>query len=571
MFKKSLLALSIASASLVANAGTITVQVDEVNTAALIALNATSTDVDACSAAATALGVTATGATLTGGVAETFTTAAVSVADGIYTPSSVVNDTVTTCTIVVADTLIGADTAKYSLEGATENGVILDVDLITGVGGIAEENSVIFTVVGGTIDSALSLGATLVSDSGQGVFTLNGIVGNTVLFSADPGYSNPSQPLEILSLAGVAVVPDAGVTELSLSAVTQNTAAIVVDTSDEEKVTNIANQYSSTVVAGFDGIIDVSKERLSLVPHADPTDDSVYTLNGNVQDAMDTDSLVIRTQLQTTVGNLDADTQELTLTGDFTWLNDMDAAANGGNADAVLDEAEILAAITFTPYTDLTVGGVFNTGGDDALTGASLSVDQKTLTLELTDGGDQIVDEYAHVEFTVPGETNGTTALITQDFTLDVVAMEIAATTDMDATPTDIDAGEWTLNGSVITIPYMPFGENTKVIMRHTSTSAQVGDVTVRYMLEDTDASDGNDWVSVGVVVSDVANGVLDIRDVVMNAIMADAGVTKGKVAIEITTNVPNDDVTVYAAYNVKNSADDRGFVGTFGSHGSAQ
>jgi hypothetical protein len=116
----------------------------------------------------------------------------------------------------------------------------------------------------------------------------------------------------------------------------------------------------------------------------------------------------------------------------------------------------------------------------------------------------------------------------------------------------------------------MAFGPNTKPIIRHTSTGNQVGDITVKYLLEDTVTDNANEWISVGTAYTDVSRGVLNITEEVMKLIQDDIGAEKGKVAIEITTNVPAADVTVFAGYNVKNSADDRAVVGTFGELGAA-
>ena len=137
----------------------------------------------------------------------------------------------------------------------------------------------------------------------------------------------------------------------------------------------------------------------------------------------------------------------------------------------------------------------------------------------------------------------------------------------------DLDSGEWTLNGSVLTVPYMPFGDNTQVILRHTNTGDQNGNISIRYMVEAArDGSRAADlaWVAIpGVLTTPTEGGVLNIADEVMDAIKAHAGITKGKVAIEITTEAPEGDITVYAAYKVTTDSD-RGFVGTFGEHGSA-
>ncbi|MFC0117845.1 hypothetical protein ACFFK7_07915 [Pseudoalteromonas xiamenensis] len=108
----------------------------------------------------------------------------------------------------------------------------------------------------------------------------------------------------------------------------------------------------------------------------------------------------------------------------------------------------------------------------------------------------------------------------------------------------DVAFGGWTLNGSQVEVPYMPFGDNTAVVLRLTNTSTKTGDLTVRYMLEGA----VSEWKSVGVVAS-IKPGVTDIGALVMDAIKADAKVTKGKVAIELTTNVPGANVEITALF----------------------
>jgi hypothetical protein len=121
----------------------------------------------------------------------------------------------------------------------------------------------------------------------------------------------------------------------------------------------------------------------------------------------------------------------------------------------------------------------------------------------------------------------------------------------------DVAFGSWTLNGSVVQVPYLPFGDNTVAMLRLTNTSTKTGDLSVRYLLEGS----VNEWKSLGVVGS-IGPGVTNISNLVMDAIKADADVTKGKVAIELTTNVPTDNVDVTAIFKVISDAD-RGVVAT--------
>jgi hypothetical protein len=582
MFKKTLLAASIlGGASFAANAAQITVSVDETTAPTAIDAAATATPADACTTAATTLGVSVDLATFTLTAAGSQTVNVTnSVADGALTAaSSVVLTANDVCDVTVAETLVGASSAKYSAEGAAANGVVLDVDLVTGIGGIQAEQTITFTVVGGTIDESLSAGATLVSEAatiagttGDNAFTLNGVPNpTTILFSANSTYLTPAVQREILSLAGVAVIPNPGVTEVKLSAVTRNTTGLEVDNADDEAVTNIDNQYSVAVTAALDGIIDVSDERLSLVVNDDDNYNSTAPGNVNgtptpgVAELANTDTLVVKVNVETTQGNLVPASADLVIKGDFGWM------ANFNTDDTTpITSTELANGVAYASSADYAATPAAGSDTVNTATDFAMNAEYDELTISITPGitapaTAAELDPYHTITLTVPGDQT----LNQTDF-LATLTTSDGATGSAVVVPADTKVGEWTLNGSIVTIPYMPFGPNTKVILRHTSTSNQIGDITVRYILEDLDPANGDNWVSVGTVVTDVANGVLDIRDAVMDAIEADTGLDKGKVAIEITTNVPAEDVTVYAAYNVKNSADDRGFVGTFGKLGSA-
>ena len=294
-----------------------------------------------------------------------------------------------------------------------------------------------------------------------------------------------------------------------------------------------ASQFSSVVTTGFDATIDVNQQRLGF---DDPgTTDAVVITPTNDSGAVEFDATPTGVTY-TIYGDwsiLDSDTDT---DGVQTQANAVTVAGGGTvtSVDAekiVIDHAGV-AAQTITVDVDSDIAG----GSGDSfnpLAEQNFTVD---VDFAFTDHGTDAN----------PGN----------------VAGAVAGTTN---TQTGAAAGSWTLNGANVTIPYMPFGPNTKVIMRATNTGTQTGALTVQYMLEGVSTG----WESISVPVTDLAPGVTDIRDLVMDAIIADAGVESGKVAIDITVNAPGEDITVFAAYNVKNSADDRGFVGAFGHLGS--
>jgi hypothetical protein len=577
MFKKTLLAASIlGGASFAANAGQLSASVTETADQVTAFTAAAYTT---CQAAADALGVDldlngntydATGNTVgtptDGGVAGAYD----------QTANVVQLTDATTCTVDInSDMLVDASSVANSLEGAQADGLVVAATKIAGVGGYSAEDTIRIVVTGGTVNELESAGATLTSavTSGGSEFELIGVLGNEILFTvsvaatAGTSFTPPTSgkvPFEIVTIAGLNVTPNDGVTEISLSAETQNTANVIYDQSPAAKVSELKKQYSSALVAGYDGIIDVSKDRLSLAVNANdafnPTALLITPSTG--AEAIDEDTAVLKVGVETSQGNLVPASADLVIKGDFAWMADLDVSAS---ADDLPTFSELQDGVSYGVYTDAT----FLTNGDDTVSNIAINAEYNELTVTLAPGANADLDPYHTVGFVVPGDASGTTSLNVTDFEAGLVVKD---TNDNEAEvlAADTKIGEWTLNGSVVTIPYMPFGPNTKAILRHTSTSTQVGDITVRYILEDLDPANGDNWVSVGEVETDVANGVLNITSQVMDAIIADAGVEKGKVAIEITTNVPAEDVTVYAAYNVKNSADDRGFVGTFGELGSA-
>jgi hypothetical protein len=581
MFKKTLLAVSIlGSATFAVNAGQLTADVTETGDI-VTSLAAT----DSCIAAATALGVTVDDATFTddAGQVDTLLTAAdTNAVAGAFDQlgNSVVRTGNDACTVTVGtELLVDASSVANSLEGAQADGLTVSATKIAGVGGYSLEDTVRITVTGGTVNELASQNAKLnfgLDGSAQvtpgTVFQLIGVLGNDILFTVTGENAAGQVPFEIVTISGLNVTPNDGVTEISLSAETQNTANVIYDQSPEAKVSELKSQYSSALVSGYDGIIDVSKERLSLAVNANdafnPSAAKITPAAGATPagaEAIDEDTAVLQVTVETSQGNLVADSADLVIKGDFSWMADYAATAGDKPTSAEL-AGDLIAtgAITYSVFTDAGL----QTGGDDAPTNAAISDDYQELTITLDPGADDL-DAYHLVGFKVKGETDGTTSLNVTDFEAGLVVKD-ADDNEAEVLAADTKIGEWTLNGSVVTIPYMAFGPNTKPIIRHTSTGNQVGDITVKYLLEDTVTDNANAWISVGTAYTDVSRGVLNITEEVMKLIQDDIGAEKGKVAIEITTNVPAKDVTVFAGYNVKNSADDRAVVGTFGELGAA-
>jgi len=115
----------------------------------------------------------------------------------------------------------------------------------------------------------------------------------------------------------------------------------------------------------------------------------------------------------------------------------------------------------------------------------------------------------------------------------------------------DVPAGEWTLNGSVVNIPYMPYGPGISQILYVTNSGDFDGVIYVTAYDED------GETYHLGPVATAGANSVTKFTRSVKN-LLAGQGFTKGKLSIDVTVNAPDADITVQAGYNV---GADRGFV----------
>jgi hypothetical protein len=562
MFKKTLLALTVAGASLSANAGILSAEVKET---ADIVNDVKAANYTSCTAAASALGVTATGTSKDTAAADALTIeeGASAKAD---TYDSVADTVVFTgadaCTVTInSDELVSAADAKYSQEGAEAVGLTIAADLVAGVGGFSSEDTIVFTVTGGTVDEDASAEAVLENTTD---FTLLGVQGNTILFTVNNGDSYDGRA--ILSLTGLVVKPDSGSDSIELSAYVQNTANVKYDSADGTEITKIAKQFSAETFVAADGIIDVATERFKF--ESQGNDDSSAKAVG--EDGVAKDTLVVKVNLDTTQGNLAANEEaEVVIEGNFAWLKDYE------DEDGDIDFSN---AVLYKSFTAVDSDGALVTSGQNTLDDVKLNSAMNKLTLTIDTSASDEFDKYQVIQFVPLATDDSATSLETTEFkaTIMVTSSETAADTpvtldkDVELNVTeDLAVGEWTLNGSVVEVPYIPFGPNTQPIIRHTNTGVQTGDISVRYMVEEL-TSEGhvqsNEWVSLGVLVEDAKPGVRNLLDVITEALEAELMSNKFKVALEITTNVPAEDVTVYAAAKISAEGQDRLTIGAFSS-----
>ncbi|TPH18966.1 hypothetical protein [Litorilituus lipolyticus] len=222
-------------------------------------------------------------------------------------------------------------------------------------------------------------------------------------------------------------------------------------------------------------------------------------------------------------------------------------------------------------FTDLTSGQFTSL---NALTGPTLNTaaTQVTMTYPATFTTDSIT-------FTSTGNGDGTNAeLLDQKFTIDseqdytcLVSVPglptcPTANTGVETLNVMTDAGEWTLNGAQINIPYMPFSDITlpaaqrdlgQVIYITNHSSVDAGSVYV------TATNMAGDVVLNNVVVESLGgNEMKKLTGKIIDALINNASVpfTSGKLSIDIVVNAADENISVHSAY--KNNAEtDRAVV----------
>jgi len=282
-----------------------------------------------------------------------------------------------------------------------------------------------------------------------------------------------------------------------------------LECNDDDLIT-VAQQYSFAVSTDYNAVIDVEENRTQFVLPS-PTNAGNNTLNDTATFAV-TDNTAFDMFASTT--GID-----YTLTGDFSWVNTaavVEVANCAGATTGSLNVAktEVTFSCTDTNAVSVTLDVANNTG---------------TTLLQPT-------------TFSVSAEVSYTDGAIVTP-----VAADIKSSTYTDA------AGEWTLNGSLVNIPYMPYGTNITQVINLTNTGGQTGGITVEGYDRTTNTRFGPyDLPVVAAPYRQVA-----LAEAIKNALEDNGHVVDGageRYYLTIVTNVAADDVEVYSAYNTGNN-----------------
>jgi len=301
-------------------------------------------------------------------------------------------------------------------------------------------------------------------------------------------------------------------------------------------VITTADQFSASVVKTLAGVVDVEKARYHFA--SDDTS-GASTIAGNESQLVL--SLGNATDAMSSVGRASVAAATITVTGDFTWLDDESTGfgtcaagdLSGGNAVAVLVQASGVAQTgslncgTLSYVISGSAAGEFTGGLVTIAMGKANAATSTAGTYDRTIPAPQSYS--AGVTFSY--FSSGTAATARSE-------AELAATTS---------AGSFTLNGSTIYVPFLPYNSSTSRVVYLTNRSDQSGAVTA------TGIADGTGAVcpSFTVTTTAKANGVTLLTSGIDAGIRACYGADfDGKVALTIVSNIPGGKAEIFSAYN---------------------
>lgn len=264
-----------------------------------------------------------------------------------------------------------------------------------------------------------------------------------------------------------------------------------------------ADEFVGKVDAKLDAVIDVNTQRLNFYDKDGNEVEDVITLSTSTPVDSDADPIVF-----TNAAVVKSVTY--TVKGNFAFLGDVDATTN------VVDTEAVKATVgTVTVYADHIEVATTDLGSTEI-----------TINVSGTDA------------------EKADSAIATQEFTATaVIGYEDTFTPAAKGTfnaLTDAVAGEWTLNGALVHVPFMPFRDGYAPIVNVSNTSTQDGDIEVVVYAAD------KAWVapkSYMLSVPAKAQAQTNITKA-----LSDAGI-KGDVAFDIIVNAPKDDIEVSALY----------------------
>ncbi|WP_299791191.1 hypothetical protein [uncultured Shewanella sp.] len=322
-----------------------------------------------------------------------------------------------------------------------------------------------------------------------------------------------------------------GAVNATYAAETSNGFPLDVEKTNTAALFSTADQFTAEVSTPLDAIIDVNSKRLNFYVNTttnETVDDLVLTstdLEGTVIPDSSPSANYAFSQKATPVS------AEHIITGDFSFLGEADETTGVITTSNVtaFDDAGTPVALDVTVYNDRVE--VATNGSSKINGGVTVTIDVEGSEAGLADAAIQTQ------KFVVSTELNYTDAATKAQ---NIVLLNDAA------------AGEWTLNGAVVHVPFMPFRDGYSPIVNVSNTSSQDGDIEVLVYAQNDAA-----WVAPKSYTLGVAAKAQAQTNI--TAALRDAGI-EGDVAFDIIVNAPKENIEVSALYY---NAGDRAVMNT--------
>lgn len=314
---------------------------------------------------------------------------------------------------------------------------------------------------------------------------------------------------------------------VSYAAQTANGVTIDAGTKSSFKLVYTASEFS-TAVTKLDAVVDVNDSRLSFTG-ATFTDDLGVTVAQNATYDPDGTGPLAAVNFLNPVTYVSS---KYVVNGDFSWVVDSNTTTAGIQANAA---AASIAGCT---------------GATDAATGVTFTVDSMTFTCTDTPATPVTVtfDVRQGLGAKAPAAIPASSYTVTN-------TINYTAGTAQTLVVGPKDAGAWTLNGSQVRVPYMVVGGSRfGIIANVTNHGNKDGSITL-----DIFAEDGSVIASNYPAGTSKAGSVTSVAPALLAA-LGGSPATVTKFSFQVTTNVPENDVLVYAAYT-DNTTSERAIV----------
>lgn len=327
------------------------------------------------------------------------------------------------------------------------------------------------------------------------------------------------------------------------------TESLETQVSSTERIKVVANQFTAAVARQFAGVVDVEKDRYHFAAD-DPT-------SGGLLDGFESQLHISinNSAPALSAGNAAAvSSVTVSIVGDFSWLDD-----DGSNSCAAGDVTGTGAGAGRAAANN----GVSGSSGTFAF--ACPASGNSTLSYVMTNGPGGLSLTSGVLTIAVGKNFVNTTS--PQTNSLGVVEKRITAPASYTASVTfsyfnpdrtgalatgsvsavsGAAAGSFSLNGSTVNVPFMPYGTGISRVLYLTNRSAQTGSVSIALV------GDGTTAACTGTTTTTAkGNGVTLLSTLLDETVTACYGADySGKVAAVITSNTPAASTEVFSAYN---------------------